>query len=283
MSYRTAGWGFVLGILFMGFWLNCSGMPLWVSFVFIGTALLIFVGLTRIVAESGMPTLIAPSIAPDQIMSSLGANALGPSGLATLAFTFIWSADIRTFAMSSAAHSLKLTEALSGSKKAMLWAMLLAIVIGVVGSTVVLMSLCYEHGGANMNQWYFVGNVRVAYSTIAYKMQEQSGPNWEGWAWKGTGATTMALLTLAYRRLLWWPLHPIGFVIGACGWMNLLWFSVFLAWFIKALFLRFGGGQLYMQARPFFLGLVLGQYTVAGFWFVVDALTGATGNVVFWI
>ncbi|MBM4080545.1 MAG: hypothetical protein FJ278_12660, partial [Planctomycetes bacterium] len=28
MSYRTAGWGFVLGILFMGFWLNCSGMPL---------------------------------------------------------------------------------------------------------------------------------------------------------------------------------------------------------------------------------------------------------------
>ena len=30
--------------------------------------------------------------------------------------------------------------------------------------------------------------------------------------------------------------------------------------------------------RPFFLGLILGEATSAGFWLCVDALTGATGN-----
>jgi len=49
------------------------------------------------------------------------------------------------------------------------------------------------------------------------------------------------------------------------------------------LILRYGGPSIYKRVVPFFLGLVLGQYTAAAFWFVVDLCTGKTLNTVFWI
>ena len=57
------------------------------------------------------------------------------------------------------------------------------------------------------------------------------------------------------------------------------WFSVFLAWSVKAAILKYGGASLYLGMRPLFLGLVLGTFVSAGVWLVVDALTGVTGNV----
>ena len=78
-------------------------------------------------------------------------------------------------------------------------------------------------------------------------------------------------------------LHPVGFAVGSVWLMDELWFSIFVAWLIKTLILRYGGPTLYRRVVPFFLGLILGQYTAAAFWFLVDLYTGKTGNQVFWI
>ena len=43
----------------------------------------------------------------------------------------------------------------------------------------------------------------------------------------------MALLMWARQQLLWWPLHPIGYPIGAVWLMDQLWFSIALAWLLK--------------------------------------------------
>ena len=32
--------------------------------------------------------------------------------------------------------------------------------------------------------------------------------------------------------------------------------------------------------KPLFLGMILGEVTVAGFWAIVDAIAGGTGNVI---
>lgn len=54
-------------------------------------------------------------------------------------------------------------------------------------------------------------------------------------------------------------------------------------WLLKTLILKYGGIKIFDRLRPFFLGLILGQYSVATFWFVIDLITGHTGNSVFWI
>jgi hypothetical protein len=93
----------------------------------------------------------------------------------------------------------------------------------------------------------------------------------------------MVLLMLARHHFLWWPLHPIGYPIGAVWLMDQLWFSIFLAWLIKLVAMKYGGPRLYRRMRPFFLGLILGQFAIAGAWLIVDYFTGMTDNVVFWI
>ena len=93
----------------------------------------------------------------------------------------------------------------------------------------------------------------------------------------------MALLMWARQQLLWWPLHPIGYPIGAVWLMDQLWFSIALAWLLKLVAMKYGGPSLFRRARPFFLGLIVGQFFIAGLWLIIDFFTGMTDNVVFWI
>ena len=59
----------------------------------------------------------------------------------------------------------------------------------------------------------------------------------------------MALLYWARHRLLWWPLHPIGFPVAAVDLMSYTITSVFVAWLIKVIVLRYGGVNLYRRTQ----------------------------------
>jgi len=64
---------------------------------------------------------------------------------------------------------------------------------------------------------------------------------------------------------------------------NYISFSVFLAWLAKTFILKYGGPSLFQRARPFFMGLILGQFVVAGLWLIIDYLGGMTDNVIYWV
>ena len=44
---------------------------------------------------------------------------------------------------------------------------------------------------------------------------------------------------------------------------------------------RWGGLRGFRRFRPFFLGLVLGEFLIAALWLGIDALLGVTGHNVF--
>jgi hypothetical protein len=56
-----------------------------------------------------------------------------------------------------------------------------------------------------------------------------------------------------------------------------LWFSVFVGWLCKTLIVRFGGPRMYSRARPFFIGLIVGESAAAGFWLVVGIILSTLG------
>lgn len=97
------------------------------------------------------------------------------------------------------------------------------------------------------------------------------------------GGGFMTMLVAARHLLLWWPLHPIGYPISMVWLTDQLWFSIFLAWLFKLVIIKYGGPAFYTRARPFFLGLIAGQFVTAAIWLVIDSFTGMTDNVVFWI
>ena len=283
MSYRAAVITWIAGVLVMTAWLTLSGLPLWAAIATVFMAILIFVGMTRIVAESGVATAVGPMIANSVVVSAVGSTTLGPVGMVGMAYTYIWSADIRTFVMASCAHGLKLAELLGSNRRPLFWFILLAVVISLVGSVWSVLVLCYEYGGINLSSWFFGGGVRAPFEYIAVKLNTPTAPNWGGWVHTFLGGGIMTALMLARHHLLWWPLHPIGFPVGAVWLMDQLWLSIFLAWLIKLMVMKYGGPALFRSTRPFFLGLILGQYVISGVWLIIDYLTGMTDNSVFWI
>lgn len=84
--------------------------------------------------------------------------------------------------------------------------------------------------------------------------------------------------SLARSRFLWFPLHPLGYLLCLTYPMNMLWFSIFTGWLTKTLVIRFGGNNHYQRLIPSFLGLALGDITMMIFWLIVDALASRMGH-----
>lgn len=283
LSYRTAVFGLILGFVVIVWWLVASGLPFWATLAFLFFTFVFFIGLTRIVVEGGVAEGVASTIGSSALVSGFGATSLGSTGMTALGFTYVWSADIRTFVMASVANGLKLAEENLKRKRPLFWAVALAIVVAAVGSIWMIMKMAYTYGGINLNPWFFWGGPKAPWDYVAQKLNTPEGVRWDGWAYTGIGAAIMVLLMIARQRLLWWPLHPLGFPIGAVWLLNHVWFSIFLAWLIKSAVLKYGGPRLYRRTRPFFLGMILGQFVCAGMWLLIDLATGMTDNVVFWI
>ena len=282
ISYRTTFWGMLIGLIYMTFWLHATGIPLWIVPIFLLTTFLIFVGLTRIVVESGMAEAVASTIGSSFVISSIGARTLGPEGLTSMALTYVWSSDIRTFVMASAANGLKVAES-TERKRPLFWAMILAIIVCAVSSIWMLLRVSYLYGGINGNSWFYGGGAKAPYNYIITQIMNPTEANITGWYIKGIGAGIMTLLMFLRQRFLWWPFHPIGFAIGPIWMMDQMWFTVFLAWIIKSSILRYGGLKLYRTLLPLFLGLILGQFVCNGTWLILDLITGHQGNQIFWI
>ena len=284
MSYRSALFGAVGGVLVLAGWLWVRGTPLWIALLFVVLAMLIFIGITRIVTEAGLVAVRAPMIAPELVVQGLGSALVGSTGVINLSLAYIWAADVRVFVMGTCANALKLIDEMDRrSRKVVFWAIILALLIGVLGSFWMIFHMAYMHGGINLNGWFFKGAPETALKSAVRNLEAVQGIYWPGLGFFCGGGVVMALMMFARQRFAWWPVHPIGFPIGANSLMNHVWFSVFLAWLIKKAILRYGGAALYKRSQAFFLGLIAGQVLCNGIWLVIDYFTGKVGNSIYWV
>ena len=282
MSYRTAFWGSVLGFVVMTVWLHASGFSWLIALFIMFGAFIGFIGLTRIIAESGVPVSIVPLISSDFVVSAVGTSVIGKQGLLALPWTYVWNGDVRTFVMCSAAHGMRACSERRRSYRGLFFAMMTAVIIAMVVSVVATLNFAYEDGGANLQGWFFDRGPRRPFEFAAKLIKgKPRAPSVRGWVATGVGAGAMVAFTVARHTFVWWPLNPVGLPISVVAWTRYLWFNVLLAWLIKSRFLKYGGPKLYLKMRPFFLGLVLGHYSGAAFWVVVHAINGVTGNLVF--
>ena len=280
LSYRAAVLVLVLGLAIMTVWLNQAGIPLLVVPVFLAVALLLFLAISRIVVEAGVALLRAPLIAPDFTIGSFGPSALGGAGLTGLAYTYPWTADIVTFPMVAFANGLKIVDVLIvGARRAVFWGVLLAVLVTLCASGWMVLHLSYTRGGINLMPWFWEYSSRLPLSYIAAVMESPSLTETVGWFFTAGGAVAMWLLMLVHQRVSWWPLHPLGLAISGTQFTSgFMWFSVFVAWSIKVIVLKYGGGDIYHRSRFLFMGMILGAFVTSGTWLVIDYFTGQQGN-----
>ena len=281
LSYRGAVIGALGGIAVMTLWLWIMGTPLWVSFFFIILAMMIFIGITRIIAEAGLAMLRAPVNAPDFAIMGLGSSLIGPTGVFNIAMAYIWAGEVRSFAMATCTNALKLIEDMDAhSRRLVFLALILALLIGTLGSFWMIFHVAYHYGGVNLDIHFFNLGPAKTYDN-AVRNLAPAGIYWPGIGFFFGGSGIMALLYWARQRLPWWPLHPVGFPISAVDLMAHTITSVFVAWLIKVIVLRYGSVKFYQRSQGFFLGLIAGQMLTLGFWLIIDYFTGKTNNFLF--
>ena len=89
----------------------------------------------------------------------------------------------------------------------------------------------------------------------------------------GIGGLIAGWLLVMRYMFTWWPLHPIGLIVGPfADPIRGSAFSIFIAWACKLLILKFGGIVLYWKARPLFLGFVVGFFAGMGVSFFADMI-----------
>ena len=268
MSYRAAAFTLLGSLLFMGVWLAQSGLPGWIVPIYLFFAFALFVAITRVVAEGGLAWNYAPMIASDFVAAGIGTRALGQSGIISLSFTYVWASDILTFVMASCANGLKMAEETIRSNRRLIFlAIMIAIAVSIASSIWTILTLAYAHGGINTDGFFFGWGARYPFENASARIQSLEGPHWENWGFAGIGAAAMGLLMLARQRFLWWPLHPLGLPLSAV--FGSAFFSVFLGWLFKTAIVKYGGVKLYVATRPFFIGVILGQFATSGVWFVI--------------
>ncbi len=79
---------------------------------------------------------------------------------------------------------------------------------------------------------------------------------------------------LLLARAFWppFPLHPLGLILMNTSLLQTLWLSIAIGWAIRLLLLRTGGTGVCRRARPFFLGLILGETLSMGILTVSELL-----------
>jgi len=277
LSYRGAVLGAFGGILAVGLWLWRAGLPLWIVPLFLLTAFAIFLVLTRVIAETGLPTVPQRLIPSDVIVLGVGSSFVGEKGMIALASTFVWAVDSGSL-MNNVAHGLKIGGDLSGNRRPLFGAIVLAVVVSLAVSIATIGLLAYSHGATNLSSHHFVNYPRYSFDYAADRITHPKGPSTLGWMLTGIGGSVMGGLMLLQRYFLWWPLHPIGFIVSTNWVMNNIWFTVLLAWLIKSCVLKYGGPRIYQKTVPFFMGLTLGHFIAGGFWLLVDGILGRPGT-----
>ena len=284
LSYRSTFLLFVVSVLLMGGWLVAAGLQPWATVVFLVLFFLMLLGITRVVVEGGLAVSRIPIIPSNIVIASVGSHALGAASVGALGMTFVWGGEMRTSVMSAIAHGFKLAQSTIGSQRQRLLLGIVASIVASIGCAVfTMLYLGYSYGAINLSASWFFGTAaggRV-FDFIGHHLGQEESTRWGSMGFIGVGAVVQALLTLAYQRLNWWPIHPLAFPIGAVWCTHQVIASMFLAWIAKVATLHYGGVRLYNAVKPLFLGFILGQYLTGGLWLVIDGFTGKQANYLF--
>jgi len=280
LSYKAAVWLWIGSAAYVLGWLLMTGVPPVAAIVFLLSAFVIFLAIARVIAQGGVGFTASTMLPQPFTVYTLGTDAVGWKGLASISMSYSWAAEMRTTVMASTANALKLAHSGRIHSRRLFWAIVLAVVVGMAGAAWITLYLNYTYGGINLRQF--------GVPSIAYRFLEDKLHNPVGWdhirprlVFTMVGAAVMGLLIYLQHHFLWWPLHYIGLPVSDSWVMGWAWFSVFLGWLLKAIIFKFTGTRGYYVFKPLFLGFIAGQLMGGALWMIVDFSLGEIGNFVY--
>jgi len=261
------------------------GLSLGLAIIFWVIFFLFALTMTRIRAEAGIawgPGSQAPWPGAHGNMINLGGTQnFSGSEMTGLSLLRWFDSDLRSVSQPIQLEAMKIAGEAGPrpiNPRQLTGALGAAALVGALAAWACCLSIYYHYGaaGAVVNPWR-TSQGAVPFGGLVGWMNNPlpSDPARIGGA--VVGLALVSLLSVLRTQFVWWPLHPIGYAIGSTDMMSWLWCPTLVGWLAKTVILRYGGAKMFRQALPFFLGLILGDYAIAGILALISVLTGQPG------
>ncbi len=265
-STRFAFWGTAVGGSGIVLWCHYFGIPFLFSFLVVGAFFLFMLVATRVICQGGLAYFTLTAAPMDCLMVFFGPRAFTNAGLLVAGvLQKVLFVDLRESLMPSLFHVRKVTDKVTNNRRIFM-AILVILVAGISVSFLAMLALCYKFGVRELHFDWATRTTLAVYDNIYSLIESPVEPGKWVMIFTLTGAAVMLVLVACYHRFYWWPIHPIGYLTAYSSAMWYLWFSFFIGWACNALCMRYGGVLLYKKIRLFFVGLIIGDFFMAGSW-----------------
>jgi len=255
-SRRIAIASTAIGILGITVFSLKAGMGAKAILIFFTGYFLISIAIGRIRAELGSPVHDLHFAGPDMMMVQLfGTRSFKQADLTIVSFFWYFNRAYRSHPMPNILEGLKLGERTDVGPGKIAFAVLFAAILGTICAFWMHLQAGYRNG-----TWNKLWPAYETFNRLTSWLTTSIGGDLQNIGAYSVGALFVFVLTILRLQFIWFPLHPVGFVVSSSWGMNPFWFSVFLSWLLKFIILRYGGLKTYRKNTPFFLGLILGEF-----------------------
>lgn len=274
LSYRGAVFMALGGFAFMLAFAIVAGMWWWTALIYFGLVLLFALVYARARAEAGAAMVwLFPFYLHKQMMVNIAGSAVFARGSdfrnLTIFSTFMHvSRGYFQSQMAYQVESSKIAQEVGIRQRTMARWLVAAMVIGMLAASYIHLHAYYSAGanileGGTTQGGYRVTLARTEFEELAGFMKAHRAPDRPRSLAGLSGALVVTALIVVRTYFLRFPLHPLGYaMVTAYG--GPLWGPFLLVWIAKTLILRLGGMRAYKRGVPFFMGLVIGHFFLAG-------------------
>jgi len=270
VPYRWAVVGVFLGLAVLAVFTWLAGMTLWVAGAFFILYFLIAIAITRARAEFGAPCFMR-SANPVDILPLIGTKFLSTPTLTVMGCYHWFNRNYAGLPMPNHLEAFKMAQVTGIETRGLVRVILLATVVAMIFTYWSNLDFNY-YDGALVSPLYkgFVG--ASSFERVAGWIQTPTGPDVRGLTVAAVAFVFAFLLRAGRMRFFYWPFHPVGYALATGNALKYCWFCFFIAWLAKAILGRVGGNASQRAATPFFIGLMLGDFTIGIFWASLGAV-----------
>ena len=274
MPYSVAFWGLILSFILSVAWCYVAGITLWFAvFEILIYVFFVAIVMARSTAEGGL-LMTETSFRPIDMYSMIAPKAsLGGPTLTMLSiFDAVFTRDQRGLILTGFLDSLKITDGINMKRRSLLPILIVGILVAMLSAGIIHLWLPYHRGALNLYSYVYWGNPLLGFRDNAAAVERVSGyqADLSMLAFFTVGVGVTIFLVTMRALFWWWPLHPLGYALSASWTMIVFWFPVLVAWTIKQPMMRYGGMKLYRKFRPFFMGMIFGEFGLAVLWTIIS-------------
>lgn len=270
-----------LGGSFLVVWslATLAGMAAWVALAYLVLVLAVALVYGRLRAEAGVPLVwLFPYYMQKQVLLyTFGSQVFLASGQTTLPTWALFTFLARGYFPAMTGYQvegMELARRAHINPRRVVFAICLAVGVGFCIGWYNHLTPFYHYGAQNLRGIWGTWIAQPEYKAAAEYPTTARHPQLPR-IWATTvGGLVVYLLWALRLQFAGFLLHPLGYAM-TCSYGGLIWFSFLVVWLLKSLALRYGGMAFYRQCVPFFLGLALGHFAVAGIlWGLMGGLSG---------